>query len=383
MTTADSRLPRLPALDGLRGIAVTWVIYHNAAILELPRNTHWTLQPAAWPLRLFDHFAQTGWAGVHLFFVLSGFLITRILLASRESTVYFRAFFFRRVVRIFPLYYLALAAVLLLLPHTPSAPRALLDTQQHQLPLWVFLCNWFQPFGVAVFGLTHFWSLAVEEQFYAVWPLAVRYLRSASLLWLAAVLCLAALGIRHLMVAHGVDREVTYQFTICRMDALLAGAMVALACHVPRTRERVARARAWLLPLALLIVIAGAIPTRGYELTLPATQVVGYTTLGAGFALLIARLVVGGTPGPLRFLEWGWLRSLGKYSYAMYVIHYPLDRYLFHPMLQREYGGVPPPGVEALYGTGLLVLSYCLGYLSYVLIERRFLRLGHSSTATT
>jgi peptidoglycan/LPS O-acetylase OafA/YrhL len=383
MTTADSRLQRLLALDGLRGIAVIWVIYHNAEILELPRNTVWALHPAAWPLRLFDHFAQTGWAGVHLFFVLSGFLITRILLASRESRVYFREFFFRRVVRIFPLYYLALVVVLLLLAHTQFAPAALVDTQRHQFSLWVFLCNWFQPFGVAVFGLTHFWSLAVEEQFYAVWPLAVRYLRITSLLWLAIALCVVALVIRQVMVAHGVDREVTYQFTVCRMDALLAGAMVALACHVPQLRDRLARAGHWLLPLALLFVVAGAIPTRGYELTLPVTQVVGYTTLGAGFALLIARLVVGDTPYLLRFLESDWLRSVGKYSYAMYVVHYPLDRYLFHPMLQREYGDVPPPGLEALYGTALVVLSYVLGYLSYVLIERRFLRLGHSSTATT
>src|SRR4051812_31581524 len=118
MAPADPRLERLTALDGLRGLAVIWTIYHNAEIIELPRNTQWPMHPGTWPLRLFDHFAQTGWAGVQLFFVLSGFLITRILLASRDSNSYFREFFFRRVVRIFPLYYVALVAVLLFLAHT-------------------------------------------------------------------------------------------------------------------------------------------------------------------------------------------------------------------------------------------------------------------------
>src|SRR4030095_6595728 len=105
MPAADSRLERLTALDGLRGIAVIWTIYHNAEIIELPRNTNWPPHQAPWPLRVFDQLAQTGWAGVQLFFVLSGFLITRILLASRDSSTYFREFLFLRVVLVFSLYH--------------------------------------------------------------------------------------------------------------------------------------------------------------------------------------------------------------------------------------------------------------------------------------
>jgi peptidoglycan/LPS O-acetylase OafA/YrhL len=184
------------------------------------------------------------------------------------------------------------------------------------------------------------------------------------------------------MMARGVDREVTYQLTICRMDGLLAGAIVAIAWHLPRLRATIESHRAWLIPMALAVLLAGAVPTRGYELSEMSTQVIGYSALAAGFALVIARLAADqgrGAPRLLGILDTGLLRSVGKYSYAMYIVHYPLDRYLFRPMLVQHFGEMAPPQIEVLYGTLLVILSYGLGYLSWTALERRFLQMGTSS----
>src|SRR5262245_39580963 len=152
--------PHIPALDGLRGIAILLVIPHNADVFS--NSAAWL-----WPAALLAH---AGWIGVQLFFVLSGFLITRNLLDSRAADNYFQSFYWRRVLRIFPLYYLTLIAGLVIAPRLFQFPSGALASLQNQAWLWTFLSNWTQPLGLEVSGFSHFWSLAIEEQFYLVWP---------------------------------------------------------------------------------------------------------------------------------------------------------------------------------------------------------------------
>ena len=156
-TPQGSQTPRhIPALDGLRAIAILLVIPHNVYIFETTRG--W-LAPFAW-------ISNAGWIGVQLFFVLSGFLITRNLLSSRGAPNYYSAFFGRRILRIFPLYYLVLTFFLLVLPEVVNLSAAIRSSYANQPWLWLFLSNWAQPFGKEVYWFPHFWSLAVEEQFY-------------------------------------------------------------------------------------------------------------------------------------------------------------------------------------------------------------------------
>src|SRR5262245_16358318 len=149
-----------PGLDGLRGIAILLVIlYHNFGFIP---------------------FLNYGWLGVDLFFVLSGFLITEILLKTRTTTNYFKNFYTRRVLRIFPLYYLCLILVIVIFPLIKNFPYDLSFYRENQVWFWFYLQNWmliFKQWNDSAILLNHFWSLAVEEQFYIVWPLLVLLIR--------------------------------------------------------------------------------------------------------------------------------------------------------------------------------------------------------------
>src|SRR6186997_1549382 len=159
----------IPALDGLRGIAIVLVMLH-----------HFTyLRPTSGIDALIGNVLFFGWTGVDLFFVLSGFLITGILLDTRNSRRYFTTFYARRTLRIFPLYYLILFIALVVLPKFPAVDRVLIGQDElidlpPQWPYWLYLTN----FSIADRGWVHGWvdvgwSLAIEEQFYLVWPLVI------------------------------------------------------------------------------------------------------------------------------------------------------------------------------------------------------------------
>ena len=187
---------REPVLDGIRGLAIFAVLWHHLVTFS-------GLEPA---VRLDYHLWRTGswgWVGVDLFFVLSGFLITGILYDSRSSGRYYFNFFGRRALRILPLYYGVLAVAFLVVPAF-LAPRSAEALTRDQAWYWLYLINvkfafdgWPEP---AYLG--HFWSLAIEEQFYLIWPLVVRMLSRRRLLLVCMVCFLAALGLR--VLAAGV-----------------------------------------------------------------------------------------------------------------------------------------------------------------------------------
>ena len=178
---------RLPTLDGVRGLAILLVLAHNYLLLESPSGIAGYMT---------ERVLNAGWVGVQLFFVLSGFLITWGLLESRDTENYFRNFYARRVLRIFPLYYLMLILTFLVLPALNFYPKTIADDAPCQWWLWLFLSNWSQPYGICGNSLPHFWSLAVEEQFYLVWPLAVRYTQPRQLIRLSFGLFLTSFAVR-------------------------------------------------------------------------------------------------------------------------------------------------------------------------------------------
>jgi peptidoglycan/LPS O-acetylase OafA/YrhL len=327
-------LPRIATLDGLRGIAILLVLFHNLAVLDRPSSAL---------AAVLDTLLDRGWIGVQLFFVLSGFLITSILLRTKTAPNYFQVFYARRVLRIFPLYYLTLIVFLWLLPLCSSAIRSIdASSAGHQVWLWLFLSNWADPRAPSSNLFPHFWSLAVEEQFYLVWPLLVLLLSPRRLLRVCIALSLAALVIRSVMLWTGSSHEATYMYTVCRMDALAVGAGIAAAtCQGQLSRFSFARV---ITALAVLLII-GAAATKGFPRTTVVGQTFGYSVLAACCGLLLyAALIAKTGSAAAKLLESRFLTTFGKYSYGIYVVHVPMHQLLGRPLL----GGIVASPVQSL-----------------------------------
>jgi len=200
-------------LDAVRGLAVLLVLLHNTDI---------------YPSLHLHLISANGWIGVDLFFVLSGFLITGILLDTKQSAGYFTNFYARRCLRIWPLYYSLLLFMFVIVPILrPSDGHAVFEARSS--PWWafpVFLQNFLIPIptmATGALGVT--WSLAVEEQFYLVWPVVVKFCSQAQLRKIAiAVICISP-ALRYYLALHQVN---IYSNTFCRLDGLMAGALLAL-----------------------------------------------------------------------------------------------------------------------------------------------------------
>jgi peptidoglycan/LPS O-acetylase OafA/YrhL len=298
-----STLAHLPALDGLRAIAALMVMtYHFIFNDNLFASTS-----------LVRKFAFVGQLGVDLFFVLSGFLITRILLASKNSPNFFRIFYIRRTLRIFPLYYAFLGFTYLCEPWILN--RSAIPFSE-QWWYWLYLQNIPLTFhGLVANGPGHFWSLAVEEHFYLLWPLAVWLLPRRRFAWLTGGLLLVAPLIRLVFIREGF--EVTY-FSLTRSDALVLGSILALIASsaVPEKRVFIFRVfAAGLLVLVIaLICFLKASPTW--------LQVLKFSMIPAAFFAVVGGVLFDRIWSPAaKILSMSLMRWAGKISYGLYVYH--------------------------------------------------------------
>jgi peptidoglycan/LPS O-acetylase OafA/YrhL len=361
---AGGAIAHVPALDGLRGLAIALVLaVHFGVGAGFPQKLPGAISP--WVERL----CYVGWAGVDLFFVLSGFLITSILLASRDQPGYFSRFYARRALRIFPLYVTALLVALFGIPWLlpAQAPALLQDADRAQVWLWTYTLNIANAFGwvVNVGVLGQMWSLAIEEQFYVVWPALVRLLSPRRLLSLAVALVVVALLLRGWWVAvHGLGAwPGPYRFTLTRVDALAIGAVLAVAWREPVLVTRL-RAVVWpvLAACTLVLAIWFLVAPRFYP-DQPGVVTFGHTLL----ALLSAGLIVLALgPSPPRWMTARSMRALGTYSYGIYVWHW----FVQFPMV--VYASHLHPAAFAVTG---VVASVLLGVISYHALERPFLQL--------
>ncbi|MFZ1006070.1 MAG: acyltransferase, partial [Candidatus Sulfotelmatobacter sp.] len=243
---------RIPQLDGLRGIAVLSVVLFHY-VLSIPF-------PSGGAGARFQDCFRLGVYGVDLFFVLSGFLIGGILLDSRASPRYFRTFYLRRFHRIFPLYYLWLALYVALglsaFSHLPPSIRAVWTGWRPTAVYALFLQNLVrkQLLGISAAWLGPLWSLAVEEQFYLLMPLAVRFLPKRRLAqFLVATIFLSPL-MRAVVSTWAYPRAVRYVATPLRADALAMGVLLALALRDQKWQARIARNLRWLYATIMLLL---------------------------------------------------------------------------------------------------------------------------------
>jgi peptidoglycan/LPS O-acetylase OafA/YrhL len=368
------RLPdRLPALDGLRGIAILWVVVHNLSVFD----GSWSGGGLS---RLFIVGVDAGWAAVTLFFALSGFLITGILLDHRDAPDYYRSFYARRMLRIFPLYYGVLLAAFVLWPLFAAVPARVAADQPHQLWLWAYLSNWTLPYGIADKAFPHFWSLAVEEQFYLLWPFLVHRRSAQAVLRLSLALAGVSAAVRVAMWVQGASPESLYTFSVCRMDALALGGAAAAALRVPAWRTKAMMYLPQLMAVAAALFLLAAVVGRGLARLNPWTQTLGYSMLAVAFALLVLALAGADAAGDGRWWARLWriapLRVLAQYSYGMYVFHKILADAFGKPWMQAQDPALRQsmPVHLAYMALGVLA-SLGVAMLSYHLIEKRFLQL--------
>ena len=283
--------------------------------------------------------------GVDLFFALSGFLITGILLKSNAGDWHeVRTFYVRRALRIFPLYYAYLA--LLAIVGTPISLCFLIYTQ-----------NFFITAGVPVFGPNHLWSLAVEEQFYLVWPFIVLFLPRRMLMKVLVGVIAFAFLIRIPMYFHGLD---PYYFTPSRIDALACGGVIALLLY----QGKLARAR----PVLFVLFVLGIVITLLEAATanrfphLEWIQLTKYSVLAMLYASAIGLLVTGAPQWIALPLKSRPFRFVGRISYGLYVFH-PTAFYVAHRYLV-------PEGHLILLTIAGFALAFALALTSWYGMER-------------
>lgn len=252
----------LGGLDGLRGIAILCVLaFHGAVYIESGEGVD------RWLMEVL----KAGWLGVDLFFVLSGFLITGILLDTRDTDRFYSIFFARRFLRIAPLYFLVLAVIFGILPIVWSFDSPEVDfLRRNQGWFWAYLPNWGFVYHRHAFGnadwlwMDHFWSLAVEEQFYLFWPFVVRRFSSKSLISFCLFVAFASLVLRILLSQQGLSAGALYFPTPCRLDGLALGSIVAVIVRMPIDRAVVTRNFGYLGIVATLSILVIFVFRNGF-----------------------------------------------------------------------------------------------------------------------
>jgi len=361
------------ALDGLRGIAILLVV-----AAHFVTNLHISAAGPAWVLVATAH---AGWAGVDLFFVLSGFLITGILVDARGSSSYFKAFYARRALRILPAYYGFLIIIFVLLPLLNlGAGENYMLARQHQGWYWLHLTNIMMAIGAlpgrGPYPNTLFWSLAVEEQFYFVWPAIVALCSTNTLRKVCIAGVVGCIVLRIIGGLSGVSGLVLTVIPITRGDTLLIGGLLAIeyrhgGLERYATVARIA-AMVGILVLAALMAFYGQLDYMD-----PGTAMFGSIAI----TLLGASIVVIGISSRdsrvARILRSRLLRFFGRYSYAIYIVHTAvlagLDHYRPFASLPTVAGFALP--TQTAWALAYVGLSTGTAILSWHLAEKHFLRL--------
>lgn len=354
-------------LDGVRGLAILIVTLYRFG-RDMPTDS-WLGRILAMPL-------VAGERGVELFFVLSGFLITGILVDAKAQGQgsYFSNFFARRGLRIFPLYFAALFLFLWLVPNLMAsfgATHPFIEAERNQIYLWTYLSNVYMSvedrwcFG----ALDHFWSLAVEEHFYLVWPFVVFFCRERTTLWIAVSVGATCCAARTAWAALGISDVAPAVLTVFRCDALLLGACVALVARTPQGLMRWRSSAMWMWPCMLAVGLL--IDFSGRRLCM-----LGAAVWPLAWAGLMTVLLTGHARSLLaRVFDLGWLRNLGRYSYAMYVFQSPLIPLMAAVLAWLGVRSFAGGGVSAhLLSMGIMFsLTYALAWLSWHAYEKHWL----------
>jgi peptidoglycan/LPS O-acetylase OafA/YrhL len=322
MRSATEEKAHLPALDGVRGLAIMLVLLSHAAdfLGPIPRFDHMSV--TSWPYIALTLLVP-GWGGVDLFFCLSGFLITGILLRTRTSPSYFKSFYARRALRIFPIYYFFLFFSLALGALSPQIGKFLPQTLHERISYFIYLQNWpiFWQSWAGMAGLWGaYWSLAVEEQFYLVWPTLIRWFKPRTMLILCVAGFLLGAPERAILIHYRGLNFGDMQWPFSRLDGLFLGAVIALYREVFR---RVVPMRWAVIAVSLgvamylFLLIFHQEELQGAGVSLWVLGVMAFALVSAG----VIAAVEHRPPLLIRALTLKPLLLAGRYSYGIYIYH--------------------------------------------------------------
>jgi peptidoglycan/LPS O-acetylase OafA/YrhL len=358
----------IPALDGIRGVAAATVfIYHYGG----------GARSSVFLVHLAGKAIHLGWVGVSLFFVLSGFLITGILLDSMRRPQWWKTFFIRRALRIFPLYYFALFAVILV--------GLLLRTPWSQIfpiwPLFLYLQDFPHVAKIEtlspIFIVGHLWSLAVEEQFYLVWPMLLLFASRRNVVRRLCVgVFLGSLIFRLWIFGFHLNSEWALYFIVGRAGEMTAGGFLAASLRgSDRERAQIFAAARPVLLSSLAVIMAIVWWANDTDARGPWMATLGITFFSLLFASVIALCLKPGWTE--RVFRVPMLRWLGKVSYGIYVYHlllYPLFAWVTHQLIPNASGKKYLFVLAAVATVGTLTTAW----VSFAVLESRFLRLKAS-----
>jgi peptidoglycan/LPS O-acetylase OafA/YrhL len=363
---------RVQALDGLRGVAILLVMLVHFTQYGMRRPSGVLIDQHFWRV------AAAGWVGVDLFFVLSGLLITGILLDSKGGDQFFRNFYIRRVLRIFPLYYGTLVGIFLIVPQLVSTGETFRLLLRDQGWYWSYLINFPVAFeGWPAFGVIgHFWSLAIEEQFYLVWPFVVFFFTRQQL----TRICVGCFGVSFLVrfgfMLAGYPLA-GYVLTIARMDALAVGALLAVIFREPNHRAIISR---WVWPAGVVsgAVLISIFAWRGFHVTDKLVLTIGFSALALMFGAVVSLSIMVAQDTWLgKLFSHPILITFGRYSYALYIFH-PIVIFAHQELIGKK--ALPFLLGSQLPALGLLIATLTgatlfIAWCSWHAYESHFLKL--------
>ncbi|MFZ5569870.1 MAG: acyltransferase family protein [Thermodesulfobacteriota bacterium] len=348
-----------PELDGIRGMAITLVlIFHCMPLNSLPMSDFIA------PIK------ASCWIGVDLFFVLSGFLITRILIGLKQTQKKYLIFYGRRSLRIFPLYYFTLTVVFFLLIKNADIHY----TIQYCAPMkWFFLYAyniyiWINNSWAISDYLNHFWSLCVEEQFYLFWPLIIFTFQSARLPFVMTAIITAAISFKTCLFFIGMTAPVLFTNMFARMDCFAFGGLAAYA-HLYWDKAIITKKARFLFFLSFSILMLTGIIEKGIHAASPLILVVMTPIIALFFSCLIYLSLNDGIIPVKRFLSNNILRLLGKYSYGIYIYHW----IIFVSIIRFDVLSLHIENPWLQFITVLLA-TFSVSFLSFHLLEQHFLK---------
>ena len=361
---ASSSLNYIPGLDGIRAIAVMAVILMHYTSPFTP-----VLNDAGWGWRAYVAVANLGWVGVDLFFVLSGYLIANMLINNPiHSWDSYLTFVNRRLWRLIPAYLACLLIfsliALMLVPNS--------KVLNNSLSLWTMTSNFQSAFihRTALmdghFNLVHFWSLAVEWHFYLLLPMLLWVFRFVSLT--AVILIGMAVATRYLFQQLHLSDNAIYSFTLCRIDALAMGSL--LATVTPKIAEKYAYfslvVGAMLFITIMYFIGQASIPYK----KLPWMQLYGYTLIAFSVAMMMVGVIKASTHSLLvRLLEHPLMLMTGRASYSLYIWHL-----VFFPFIANLALDMYEKSLKAFFAAFLMaaLLATIATVLSYRFVESKF-----------
>jgi len=365
---------RIPELDGLRAIAIGFMVLFHYFYLYGP-------QPLTAPWSYLLYPLNPVWSRVSLMFVLSGFLVCSILLDHRLAPNYFKVFYLRRIFRILPLYYLIVIIYWVLAAWGAGTWSGWLFGQP--LPIWAYLTftqslvnRYAGPFQFG-YWFGPIWTLIIEQQFYLILPLLIRFIAPKGLMVVSLIGIVGAVVFRIAVFFTQPDWwNINYLSLPARLDTLMLGVLVAIIFASETMRQRLVKVK-WLLTIGLMGLLSGFVVFTIYSPDLQsfAWQSIGYTWIALIYSLLLLWVLTTTTGVIKKFLQHPLLTALGKISYGVYLFHFPIlglaYAWIFHasPHISTK--------AQAAVTLGALIVTIVLAAISWRFFEEPLVKIGH------